>query len=58
MTGPSLQGNPRKYLEVFTLPVLLGDSTIFVCKRPFVTGAISGCVYDVFHASLISDFLV
>ena len=42
-------------LEVFTLPVLLGDNTIFVCKRPFVTGSISGCVYDVIHASLISD---
>ena len=52
------RGIPRKYPEVFTLPVLLGNNTIFVCKRPFVTGSISGCVYDVFHASLILDFLV
>ena len=52
------RGIARKYLEVFTLPVLLGNNTIFVCKRPFVTGSISGCVYDVFHASLNSDFLV
>ena len=55
---PVNRGIPRKYLKVFTLPVLLRNNTIIVCKRPFVTGSISGCVYDVFHASLISVFLV
>jgi len=38
--------------------VLLGNNTIFVCECPFVTGSIGGCVYDIFHASLISDFPV
>ena len=55
LSGFGLYG---KSLKVFTFPMLLGNNTMFVCECPFVTGSISGCVYDVFHASLISDFPV
>ena len=49
---------PIWYPKVFALPVLLGNVTIFFGECPFNTGLIGGRVYDVFHASLISDFLV
>ena len=43
---------PVKYLKVFTFPGM------FVCKLPIRLLSKVGRVYDVFHASLISDFLV
>jgi len=47
---------PRKYLEVFALPVLLGDNTMFVCRYPVRLLLKFWCISDVFHASLISGF--
>ena len=49
---------PVKYLKVFTFPVLLGNTTMFVCKLPIRLLLTVGRVHYVFHASLISDFLV
>jgi len=49
---------PIYYPKVFALPVLLGNSTMFVCECSFTARLTSGCVYDVFHASLTSDFLI
>jgi len=49
---------PIKYLKVFTFPVLLGNTTMFVCKLPIRLLLKAGRVYYVFHASLTSDFLV
>ena len=46
------------YPKVFALPMLLGNGTMFVCECPSTARLTSGCVYDVFHASLTSDFLI
>ena len=48
---------PRKYLKVFTFPVLLGNTTIFVCKHPIWLPLKIGRIHDVLHASLTSDIL-
>jgi len=41
---------------MFTFPVLLRNTAIFVCKLPIRLLLEIGCVCDVFRASLTSDF--
>ena len=49
---------PTYYPKVLALPVLLGNSIMLLCECPVDVELINGRVYDVFHASLTSDFLV
>jgi len=48
---------PKKHLKVFTFPVLLKNTTMFVCKLPIRLLLQVGRVHYVIHAWLTSDFL-